>query len=60
MNNDNFILRGCKLKNTDFVLGLVIYTGHNTKIMKNSVKAKPKRSQVEKKMNSFIIQIFMA
>jgi phospholipid-transporting ATPase len=30
------LYRGTKLKNTEFIFGLVIYTGKNTKIMKNS------------------------
>jgi len=47
------------LKNTDYLIGMTTYTGHNTKIMKNSVKAKPKRSKMENLMNKFIIQIFI-
>ena len=30
------LYRGARLKNTKWVLGLVIYTGRNTKIMLNS------------------------
>ena len=47
----NLLLRGCSLKNVDHVYGLVIYTGHDSKIMMNSVKAKTKLSKLEKKMN---------
>lgn len=32
----NFLLRGCSLKNTKWIIGLVVYTGHETKIMLNS------------------------
>lgn len=32
---ENVLLRGGVLKNTDFVFGLVIYTGKDTKVMKN-------------------------
>lgn len=38
LNNDNIILRGCTLKNTNFIRGIVVYTGHNTKIMLNNIK----------------------
>jgi hypothetical protein len=36
------------LKNTNYVYGLVANTGHQTKIMLNTVQCKPKRSSVEK------------
>lgn len=34
-NINNVILRGGQLKNVDYVYGLVVYTGKDTKIMKN-------------------------
>jgi magnesium-transporting ATPase (P-type) len=52
---DNFLLRGCKLMNTDFVDGVVVYTGHDTKIMLNSEKGRPKKSKLESMMNYLII-----
>lgn len=30
---DNIILRGCSLKNTEYVHGAVIFSGHETKLM---------------------------
>lgn len=38
LDSNNFVLRGCSLKNTEFVYGLVLYTGHDTKIMLNTVQ----------------------
>lgn len=52
-------MRGCSLRNTKEIVGLISYTGHDTKIMLNSVRAKPKKSKVEKEMNKFIIMIFV-
>ena len=46
INNDNIVLRGTRLKNTEFVIGIVVYTGHETKIMKNSKNAKFKMSRI--------------
>ena len=47
IDSSNIILRGCSLRNTDWIIGLTIYTGHESKIMLNSVKARPKKSRVE-------------
>lgn len=59
VENRNIALRGCILKNTEFVIGVVIYSGHDTKIMKNSIKSKHKSSKLEKLLNYYIIGIFV-
>ena len=51
------ILRGCKLKNTDWVIGTVIYTGDDTAIMKNSSDPFTKTSNIEKQVNIIILII---
>jgi phospholipid-transporting ATPase len=33
------VLRGCSLKNTDWIEGVIIFTGHETKLMQNSTAA---------------------
>lgn len=33
---ESFCLRGCKLRNTEYIIGMLVFTGHETKIMKNS------------------------
>lgn len=53
-----FLLRGAKLKNTKWIIGIVVYTGEDTKIMKNADKSKYKKSNIEKETNSFILIIF--
>ncbi len=58
LDDTNFILRGSSIKNTRYVIGLVCFTGHDTKIMLNSVKARSKSSMVMKKMNVYIMVIF--
>ena len=52
------ILRGCKLKNTDWVIGTVIYTGDDTAIMMNSSDPFTKTSNIEKQVNIIILIIF--
>lgn len=56
---ENLILRGCKLKNTEWILGIVIYTGHETKIMKNSQNARFKMSSIERGTNRQIIYLVL-
>ena len=57
LSYENLILRGCKLKNTSWVLGIVVYTGHETKIMKNSQNARFKMSSIERGTNRQIIYL---
>ncbi|KAJ7535445.1 hypothetical protein O6H91_12G034100 [Diphasiastrum complanatum] len=47
----NIILRGCELKNTSWVVGVVVYAGQETKAMLNSSGAQSKRSKLERQMN---------
>ena len=44
LDHNNFLLRGCSLKRTKQIFCIAVYTGHNTKIMKNSPGAKSKIS----------------
>ncbi|PKA56458.1 Putative phospholipid-transporting ATPase 4 [Apostasia shenzhenica] len=52
------LLRDSKLRNTEYVYGVVIFTGHGTKVMQNSTKSPSKRSRVEKKMDRIIYVLF--
>ncbi|CAO2833067.1 unnamed protein product [Amaranthus hypochondriacus] len=51
----NIVLRGCELKNTDWVIGVVVYAGRETKAMLNNAGAPSKRSRLETQMNQEII-----
>jgi phospholipid-transporting ATPase len=53
------LLRGSSLRNTEYIYGLVVYTGHETKIMKNSVRAKAKFSKLERATNTYIVIIVL-
>ncbi|KZP18292.1 phospholipid-translocating ATPase [Athelia psychrophila] len=50
------LLRGTVLRNTRWAVGIVIYTGQDTKIVLNSGATPSKRSKVERMMNP---QVFM-
>jgi phospholipid-translocating ATPase len=45
------LLRGTVLRNTKWVIGIVIYTGEDTRIVMNSGGTPSKRSKVERQMN---------
>lgn len=56
----NLLLRGCVLRNTDWVVACVVYTGKDTKIIRNSgVNTPSKRSRIERQMNPQIIINFV-
>lgn len=59
LSPDQILLRGAMLKNTTWVFGFVIYTGHETKLMMNSTAAPLKRSTVDKVTNTQIIMLFL-
>jgi len=53
------LLKGAILKNTDWIVGIVVYTGHSTKLMLNSKKGRVKFSTVENKMSRYLIYILI-
>jgi phospholipid-transporting ATPase len=55
---DQLLLRGAMLRNTSWVFGIVVYTGHDTKLMRNSTSAPLKRSTVDKMTNTQILMLF--
>ena len=59
LDSKQLLLRGAKLKNTEWVIGIVVYSGHNCKIMKNTKEPITKYSSVEKLMNKSLIFIFI-
>ena len=57
LNQKNLLLRGAKLKNTSWVIGIVVYSGVDTKIMRNAEASREKTSNVEKTVNRCILAI---
>lgn len=51
INIQTTLLRGTVLRNTQWVIGVVLYTGEDTKISLNSGDTPSKRSKVEMQMN---------
>ncbi len=53
----NLLLKGAKLRNTEWIIGIVIYTGHNCKLMKNAKDPILKISSVESLLNKLLVGI---
>ncbi|TPX31537.1 hypothetical protein SmJEL517_g05155 [Synchytrium microbalum] len=53
------LLRGCILRNTGWVIGIVIYTGVDTKVMLNSGETPSKRSKIQRSLNPLIVLNFV-
>ena len=53
----NLLLKGAKLKNTEWIIGIIIYTGHNCKLMKNAKDPILKMSSVESLLNKLLVGI---
>eukprot|EP00794_Sanderia_malayensis_P010085 gene10085-11115_t len=60
LDNTNIVLRGCLLRNTEWVYGLVIFAGHDTKLMMNSGKSTFKRTKLDKLANLLVLYIALA
>ncbi|XP_039006314.1 phospholipid-transporting ATPase 3-like isoform X2 [Hibiscus syriacus] len=58
LSPNQILLRGCSLKNTEFIVGVVIFTGHETKVMMNSMNVPSKRSTLERKLDKLILTLF--
>ncbi len=52
---DNVLLRGCNLRNTEWALGIVMFTGHDTKIMMNAGITPSKRPRIARELNFNVI-----
>ena len=57
VGSKQFLLRGSQLRNTPWIWGIVVYTGPQTKVMKNSRDAPSKLSILEQTMNQCIMLV---
>ena len=57
IDNEQILLRGAVLKNTEWCYGVVIFAGKDTKLMQNSGKAKFKRTSIDRLLNFIILGV---
>lgn len=55
LHSSNLLLRSCTIRNTETVVGIVVYAGHETKSMMNNSGPRYKRSQLEKRLNTDVL-----
>ncbi|KAL1833903.1 hypothetical protein ACET3Z_003554 [Daucus carota] len=58
LSPDQVLLRDSKLRNTDYIYGVVIFSGPDTKVVRNSTRSPSKRSRIERKMDHVIYVLF--
>ncbi|KAF5370921.1 hypothetical protein D9615_009819 [Tricholomella constricta] len=56
---NELLLRGCAIRNTNWIIGLVVFTGADTKIMLNGGDTPSKRSKIEKETNFNVLVNFV-
>ena len=59
LSTNEFLLKGSVLKNTNWIIGIVVYTGMDNKIILNSKKPRMKMSKVETNLNYYLLFIFV-
>lgn len=57
LNPEQLLLRGATLRNTPWVHGVVVFTGHETKLMRNATAAPIKRTKVERQLNLLVLAL---
>ncbi|OTB18009.1 hypothetical protein K445DRAFT_73803 [Daldinia sp. EC12] len=57
LNPEQLLLRGATLRNTPWVHGIVVFTGHETKLMRNATAAPIKRTKVERQLNTLVLAL---
>ncbi|KAK9899263.1 aminophospholipid-transporting P-type ATPase [Cystobasidium minutum MCA 4210] len=58
LDPNQLLLRGAQLRNTEWIYGLVVFTGHETKLMRNATATPIKRTAVERMVNTQILFLF--
>lgn len=58
-NINNILLRGGRLKNVDFIYGIILYSGKDTKLMQNINNSSYKKSSIERSVNIIVVLVIV-
>ncbi len=58
LSSDNLLLQGTYLRNTAWVLGIVVYTGNETKMGQNKALPRPKYTKLDEAINKITLLVF--
>uniref|UniRef100_A0A803MXJ7 Phospholipid-transporting ATPase n=1 Tax=Chenopodium quinoa TaxID=63459 RepID=A0A803MXJ7_CHEQI len=58
LSSPQLLLRESQLRNTEYIYGVSIFTGHDTKVIQNSVDPPSKRSKIERRTDVIVIFLF--
>ena len=56
---NELLLRGCTVRNTAWIIGMVVFTGADSKIMLNGGETPSKQSKIEKETNFNVVVNFV-
>jgi len=59
LTSKQLLLRGSNLKNTAWVVGVVVFTGKDTRLMRNAEGGSFKQSQLERVVNKLVLAIML-
>ncbi|XP_078054498.1 phospholipid-transporting ATPase IC-like isoform X2 [Mustelus asterias] len=59
LDNEQILLRGCRIRNTEKCYGVVLFAGVDTKIMKNSGRYILKKTRIEHLMNRVVLLVLL-
>jgi len=59
LDQEQMLLRGSSLRHTGWVTGIVVYTGHDTKMLQSSTQVRFKYSHMEDQLTQYIVIIVL-
>lgn len=57
LDANNMLLRGCVLRNVEYIYGLVVYTGNEAKVRVKQQAKTTKKPSIERKINVYIVYL---